>query len=99
MSDEVDPEKLDLHARQLLLDRGVNEFSQVLFRATGKPPKAILMVVHWPDSIMFAHVMGNAPPQAQMNAIDLMLSHMSKMAQKIKTIINTQRHTTKKDEA
>lgn len=89
---EVDPRLIELAARQQLLNQGTQQFARALAEATGKPPVAILVICHWPEDVMFGHVMSSAPPQAQMNAVDAMLKHLNVIGQKLKQAINTVRH-------
>ena len=93
--DPVDPKLLDLKARQMMMDRGAQEFAHQLYQATGNPPQAILIIVHFQNDIMFASSMANAPPQAQMNAVNAMLKHLHNVGTKLKAAINAVRHVTK----
>ena len=95
----IDPKKLEMAARQQLMDRGIQEYAHALNHATGKPPMAVIVVVHWPEDIMFASTMASAAPQAQMNAIDAMLKHLSTVGQKLKAAVNAVRHGAKPNEA
>lgn len=95
MSDDekpVDPAVFDIKARQMMMDRGAREYAHQLYQATGSQPQAVLIIVHWPNDIMFAHQMANASPQAQMNAVDAMLKHLSNVGTKLKAAINAVRH-------
>jgi hypothetical protein len=77
---------------QKFLDEGVQNFAHILYQGTGLPPKAVIVIVHFPEDILFSASMASAPPQAQMNAIDAMISHLRKCAEKLKAAINTARH-------
>lgn len=86
------PEDMDRAARQSIMDRGIREYAHGLYEATGKPPMAVIVIVHWPNDIMFASSMSDAPPQAQINAVDLMMRHVSRVGQKMKDAIEKMRH-------
>jgi hypothetical protein len=82
--------------RQVQLQEIVNEstkqMAQYLNAATGLPPAAIIVIVHFPEDILFGHTMAPAQPQAQMNAIDAMIKHCRTIGERLKVAINTARH-------
>ena len=88
----TDPRLVDLQMRQAFMDRGAREYAHQLYQATGQAPQAVIVIVHWPNDIMFSASMGNATPQAQMNAVDAMLKHLATVGQKLKAAINAVRH-------
>lgn len=81
----------ELAARQQLLDEVTRKIAHALHNATGLAPQAIILVVHFPEDILFSATMAAAPPQTQMNAIDRMLDHLRKMGMKLKSAVNTSR--------
>lgn len=87
-----DAARLEIEERQKVVNEATGRIAHALSRATGKPVKAILVVVHFPDDILFGAEFQTAPPQAQMNAVDKMVDGLRKMTEKLKAGINTARH-------
>jgi hypothetical protein len=87
----------DLQRVQEEVDIGAQTFAQALAQRTGLPLKALIVLVHFPNDIVFSAAMESAPPQAQMNAVDAMVKHIRKCALKMKEKINSIRHQPKQD--
>jgi hypothetical protein len=82
-----------LEARQQMLNDGLNALTHGLYEATGEPPQATILIVHWPNDIMVSYAVVPAPPQTQMNALDKMMRHAAGVVAKIKGLIDAGRHS------
>jgi hypothetical protein len=90
--DDDEAKRIDQEERQKRVNQAVRQVAHALHTATGNPPRAIIMVVHFQDDILFGAEMQAAPPQAQMNAVDKMIEQLRKCGEKLKAGINTARH-------
>jgi hypothetical protein len=91
--EEIAAKQAELENIQSVLNETAQQLAQILYQRTGQPPKAMLLVVHFPQDVLYASTMATtATPQGAMNAIDAILAHMKKCGEKWKSSINLTRH-------
>lgn len=84
--------KEELESLTKIVNDGATKLAHLLTNATGRPVKALIVMVHFPEDVIFGSALQEAPPQAQMNVIDTMLKHCRTYAESVKVQINTMRH-------
>jgi hypothetical protein len=81
----------DALQRQALMEAALQKVFDALAQATGIPPKAALLVVHWPHDVLLSSRFVTAPPQTLLNAVDAMVEEVRRNAGHLKKGIEAQR--------